>query len=399
MRGFACDDLAGALMETEAIAKGTRCTQPIFSLSLNPPQNEIVDIEVFEAAIEQIEAKLGLDDQPRAVIFHEKEGRRHAHVVWSRIDAETMTARNMPFFKSKLMDVSREIYLEHGWDLPKGMIDRELRNPLNFTLAEWQQAKRSQSDPRLLKAMFAQVWERSDCASALQAALGERGFFLARGDRRGVVAVDCQGEVYVLSRWSGVRAKDIKLRLGDPKALPSVAETKALISERMTDRLKNFVERSQSEIERIGAASKERLDRLTKQHRRERRDLEARQNARWSLEEAARASRVPRGLGGLWSRLTGKYGKIRRQNEFEALQAWTRDRDQKNQIIADQLEERRSLQKRIKKARARQFELVAKLQRDIAQWLRFGDQGIEQTPSRDGPDRSGRSGPDFDLDM
>ncbi len=159
VRGFLSEDLANALAEADAIAKGTRCKQFLFSLSLSPPEIENVPIEVFETAIEMIEQKLGLDDHPRAIVFHEKEGRRHAHAVWSRIDAETMTAKNLPFFKSKLMDISKELYLEHGWDMPKGFIDRELKNPLNFSLSEWQQAKRIKQDPRLIKAMFRECWQ------------------------------------------------------------------------------------------------------------------------------------------------------------------------------------------------------------------------------------------------
>ena len=42
--------------------------------------------------------------------MHEKEGRRHAHVVWSRIDADEMKAINLPHFKVKLRDLSRDLY-------------------------------------------------------------------------------------------------------------------------------------------------------------------------------------------------------------------------------------------------------------------------------------------------
>ena len=45
LRGFMADDLYGALAETEAVAKGTRCKQPVFSLSLNPPKDADVGIE------------------------------------------------------------------------------------------------------------------------------------------------------------------------------------------------------------------------------------------------------------------------------------------------------------------------------------------------------------------
>ena len=60
----------------------------------------------FEEAMNSIEQRLGLEGQPRAIVFHEKEGRRHAHCVWSRVDASTMTARQLWFFKTKLQGVS-----------------------------------------------------------------------------------------------------------------------------------------------------------------------------------------------------------------------------------------------------------------------------------------------------
>ena len=88
IRGFVSDDLAEALQEAYAISRGTRCRQFLFSVSLNPPEYADVPIEDFEAVIEDIERKLHLVGQPRIIVFHEKKGRRHGHVVWSRIDAD-----------------------------------------------------------------------------------------------------------------------------------------------------------------------------------------------------------------------------------------------------------------------------------------------------------------------
>jgi hypothetical protein len=114
LRGFASGTLKDAFRETEAISRGTKCRQYLFSLSLSPPEGECVSVDVFAQTINRIEDRLGLSGQPRAIVFHEKEGRRHAHCVWSRIDAGTMTAKPLPFFKNKLMDVSRDLYLEHS---------------------------------------------------------------------------------------------------------------------------------------------------------------------------------------------------------------------------------------------------------------------------------------------
>ena len=135
LRGFASDNLKEAFKEIEAISRGTQCRQYLFSLSLSPPEHASLSGEAFEMAINQVEERLGLDGQPRAIVFHEKEGRRHAHCVWSRIDADTMTARHLSFFKQKLMGVSRELYLENGWTLPRGLENAAERNPTNFTLA------------------------------------------------------------------------------------------------------------------------------------------------------------------------------------------------------------------------------------------------------------------------
>lgn len=189
LRGFVSEDLTGALKEAYAVSKGTKCRQFLFSVSLSPPQDERVLVETFEKTIERIEETNNLTGQPRAIVFHEKEGRRHAHAVWSRIDADTMTARNLPFFKTKLRDLSREIYLEQGWQLPRGLVNSKERDPRNFTLAEWQQAKREGVHAHDLKGMMRECWAVSDSKKAFQNVLKERGMTLAKGDQRGFVLV------------------------------------------------------------------------------------------------------------------------------------------------------------------------------------------------------------------
>ncbi|WP_113154813.1 relaxase/mobilization nuclease domain-containing protein [Nitratireductor sp. OM-1] len=121
LRGFVSSSLEGAFKEAYAVSRGTKCTQFLFSLSPSPPETQRVPINVFETAIADIEKRIGLKGQPRAIVFHEKEGRRHAHCVWSRIDPEKMKAINLPHFKLKLRDMSRELYLEHGWQMPRGL--------------------------------------------------------------------------------------------------------------------------------------------------------------------------------------------------------------------------------------------------------------------------------------
>ncbi|WP_313523534.1 hypothetical protein [Shinella sp.] len=69
---------------------------------------------------------------------------------------------------------------------------------------------RAQRDPTAVKKTFQDCWGTSDSLKAFQHSLEMRGFYLAQGDRRGHVAVDIKGEVYPISRWTGINAKDVR---------------------------------------------------------------------------------------------------------------------------------------------------------------------------------------------
>ncbi|WP_233347674.1 relaxase/mobilization nuclease domain-containing protein [Hyphobacterium indicum] len=369
MRGFVSDDLHGAFNEAHAIAKGTKCQQFLFSLSLNPPPWEQVSTDAFERAADAAEERLGLEGQPRAIVFHEKEGRRHAHVVWSRIDTENMRAINLPHYKRKLTSLSKEIYLEHGWELPEGLRDPNLRDPLNFNRDEWQQALRAGRDPRELKQVFQQAWNRSDSAKAFGAALMENGFIIARGDRRGHVAVDYTGEVYAIAKYTGVRAKEVRGRLGDPAELKSVKDTKTALRDRLTPRLKEFSDRMRQKQAEERRPLKVEARALAKAHADERARLKAGQEQRWQEETAARQARLRPGLKGLLDLVTGKAHAVRAANAREAWEALKRDQAQKDQLITDQMKERRALQVRMDELRKAQIMERAKLDRTIGQVL------------------------------
>lgn len=368
LRGFVGDDLDSAFEEAEALAKGTKCQKHLFSMSLNPPQDQQVDRHVFEAAIDKIERELDLTDHQRAIVFHEKEGRRHAHAVWSRIDSEEMRAKNMAFYKRKLMDVSRDIYLENGWEMPKGMLDRSMRNPLNYSHAEWQQAKRAKQDPKLIKAAIQDAWKNSDNAEALKAALEEKGFFLSQGDKR-VVAVDVRGEAFSLSKWSGVKANDVRERLGKNAGLPSVDQTKGQIASRMTDKLKTYLNDVDAGYRRASPAVEMKRQEQIARHQKQRDEATKRIQLRELREMAERAARLPKGFSGIWSRLTGKLSKIKQDNEFEALRAWQRDRAEKDALVQRQLDERQRLQTAINKMREDRAREVAEIRKEIAAYI------------------------------
>lgn len=378
--GFVSDTVHGAFQEIKASACGTKCRQYMFSVSLNPPHKADVPIEAFEQAIAEMEDRLGLKGQPRVIVLHEKEGRRHAHCVWSRIDPQSMTAINLPHYKRKLNELSKELYLNHGWEIPQGFIDKAYRNPLNFTREEWQQAKRTDEDPRLLKALFIRAWESSDSAKAFAHALKAHGFWLARGERRGFVAVDYKGEVYSLSRWAGVKPKILQERLGNAETLPSLQEVRTEIAQGMSEKLREYIAELQRKTEKDFKPIKQAVQTMREHHRAARQTLDSKQTERRQEEEKARMERLPRGLFGLWQRFTGKYRKIRKENEIEVQNTLLRDRAEKQALILRQLEERQRLQSKIQQNRTAYYRSMQSLRQDMA---RYGDAGeFMQSPER-----------------
>ncbi len=351
LRGFISEDLNGAFTEAFAVSQGTRCKQFLFSLSLSPPENARVPVGVFEAAIKKIEERLGLANQPRAIVFHEKEGRRHAHCVWSRIDAAEMKAINLPHYKMRLRDISRQLFLDNNWRMPRGLQNSQERSPFGYSQAEHQQAKRTESNASAIKKVFKNCWAASDSAASFSHALEQYGYHLAKGDRRGHVAVNSDGEIFAISRWLDLKAKDLRAKLGEAAPLPSVEEAKARLEQKYNDNyLKKINEIERKNQERQGALSNRRAVMVAKQ-RTERKRLREKQTARKNEENKARAALLPTGLKALWFRVTGKYHKIVEYNEIQKLRCDERDGFELQKLIELQLKERRTLQHEIRQLR------------------------------------------------
>lgn len=353
VRGFATSDLTGAFVEAQAISKATKCRQFLFSLSLSPPPKAAVPTTAFEDAVKQIEQKLDLVGQPRAIVFHEKHGRRHAHVIWSRIDAESMKAKQMSFYKTKLREVSKTLFRAHGWVMPEGLADSTKRDPRNFTLHEWLQAKRAQQDPRDIKEALQDAWQISDSRDAYEQALGERGFKLARGDRRGFVAVDYEGSVFAVARWTGIKTKDVRARLGPESELPSIEQQQASFAEELAPRIEIHRKEAKAirdqELAALEARRKAQVDRQSRERLKQREQ----QDKRAQTEQAARQSRYRKGLRGFVDRVTGRHARIKAVNELELFACLQRDQKERDDLIFKHIEARQKLESEKAEAMAR----------------------------------------------
>jgi hypothetical protein len=378
VRGFASHNLMAALNEAYAISRATRCKQFLFSLSLNPPKHENVSTETFKQAIDRAEEKLGLNDQPRAIVFHEKNGRRHCHVVWSRIKLDEMKAVQLSFSKRRLIDLSRELFLEHGWTMPEGLRQSHERDPRNFTLAEWQQAKRIGKDPKQIKAVFQECWSLGKTQNAFAHALKEQGYMLARGDRRGFVAVDHRGEVFAVSKWVGIKTKEVRARLTDEKNLPSVEEARSQIAKDMTARLETLSQEQMTVFTTRWAELEVKRQALVRQYQAERQKLTETQQSFWQDKQKEWRSNFSKGVRGLFDRLTGRRKQIEERNEQDAWQIEMRQQQERDALIFEQLETRRTLQARIERLEALKSYRLDELEHDKSQYQAMREQRFEQ---------------------
>ncbi|MGI1678754.1 MAG: relaxase/mobilization nuclease domain-containing protein [Cellvibrionaceae bacterium] len=347
VRGLVGQSLQAAFLEIDASSHATRCEKPLFSVSFNPPIGAEVTHDQFEKAFNQLEQKLGLVDQPRIVVFHEKEARRHAHVVWSRIDVDKSKAIHMSHFKTKCTDISRGLYLEHGWELPKGLERKQDRDPFQVSIAEWQAMKRKDIDPRDIKQLSQDSWQSSDNLSSFKLALEERNLFLARGDKRGFVVLDHQHNVYSLSRVGGIKTKELKARLGAPDQLYGIEKVSGYIRKSMTKEVLGRIDALKARHKTESQPLKDKKAQLVFRQRAERRELSDEQRVKRHLLIKSGRDKFRRGVRGIFDRVSGRHKRLTLINRKKGELLKARQMESREKLIFRQNRERSELQKSI----------------------------------------------------
>ncbi len=371
--GAVAPDLHGAFAEWEAIATGlTKCRNYLYSLSVNPDlgQGQLSRAQYMDY-VDRVEKALGLEGQPRAIVYHIKDGREHCHVVWSRIDYQTEKAVHLAFDREKLLMVTRQFAREHGLELPEGYgpsrFDERRRQT---SLYERAQERATGISKQERARQVTQAWAQSDSPKAFVRALEDLGYMLATGYRP-YVLVDIYGGMNALPKLiddRSVRTKDIREFLAKdfpPESLPTVDEAKALVAQHRKAReqfAKAQEDRKQDEaLVRAQAARREKVEAeraamlARQEHEREalaREQLAARQGLRAGyLAEVARVRQQreearPTGLAAFLGRVTGVSAIIHRVQRYKDAKRYLAFRETKQGLAAGQRDEAASLQHR-----------------------------------------------------
>jgi hypothetical protein len=229
-KGFAHENVDDAFRDMEAVARGTNCENFFYHASMNPREDEHLTDEQWARAVDTLESNLGLEGQARIVFEHEKEGRVHRHVVWSRIDLDTMTARPDSLTYQKHEKAAREIERDCGLEPVASVLVKDREGPRPERRAkdyEGFRAVQTGLNPDQVKAEVTALWQTADSGAAFRSALEENGYILCRGDRRDFCIVDPAGDEHSLARRiAGVKAAEVRERMKDidRDSLPTVAE-------------------------------------------------------------------------------------------------------------------------------------------------------------------------------
>lgn len=235
--GTIARDIDGALVEFDAYTAGTRASEGVYACFINPPE-PLTRLQ-YAQALAHIEKRLGLEGQPRIVVFHVKNGREHCHIVWSRIDTRAMKAIQLSHDRQKLRRCARELAAAFGLELPPNLADdrgaARWDEPPQPTRAEKAMEAVSGLSREERRALITQCYRMTDSAQSFQNALEVAGFMLARGDKRVFVVVDTAGDVHSLARQiDGAKTKEVKKKLEGLtlSLLPPVERARALMLQR-----------------------------------------------------------------------------------------------------------------------------------------------------------------------
>lgn len=267
VRGTLAQDLDGALYEMQAVASGSRSQGNfMYQANINPRADEHLTAEQWRQAIDTLEQNLGLEDHQRVVIEHVKEGRQHYHVIWNRVDVDTMRVRDMGGNFYTHERTARQLEEAFGLErTPRAHGDREgERTSKRTELWEYDRGHESGQSPREIKAELTTLWNAAPDGRSFVEAIEQYGYILTKGDRRDFCVIDRAGDEHSLARrLDGVTARELREHLAfvDRESLPTVAEAKELFAGRQAARARGAVPEPGA-WSRDGSADMEWEDRL-----------------------------------------------------------------------------------------------------------------------------------------
>jgi len=234
-----------AVRDMERMGKATRGEKVLYHAQINPNPGEPMWKGDWIRSADILAEKLGMEGQPRVIVFHLKEGylegaREHAHVVFQRTDVEKGRLISDSHNYRKHEAASRQIERELGHE-PVPTVDRgtsytqeearkasQLPAPTELVRREGSARVTYVPDgqygplrsgrganPKEVRAFVTMAYQRARGPEEFRGYLWAAKLQIAIGERRAYSLIDEFGNDYTLARMvQGARTSDLKRFLG-----------------------------------------------------------------------------------------------------------------------------------------------------------------------------------------
>lgn len=207
--------LVETMHDFQIMTKATRGNTGIFHVNIDPRKDEgdQFNLEDWHKCVADVEKEFNLTGQPRAVVMHSKNQRKHIHVMWQLTDMETCKLKPINKYKLRLMKVAND--LTH--DLGLGKVNRKFTGR-SYTRGEQLAAERrgEKLDPAERKQLILDLWKKAPTGADFVKFCLRRGYQIATGDKAKFVLIHREtGELVgnLLRHLKGVKLREVQEKL------------------------------------------------------------------------------------------------------------------------------------------------------------------------------------------
>ncbi|WP_417832351.1 LPD7 domain-containing protein [Terasakiella sp.] len=225
--------LQGSLKEMRFLSLGSRSKKSVYHSSISAPRDEAERLsdKQWLDAVDVLENEMGFQGHQRAIVFHKKNGRKHAHVIWGMVNPSTLKAASTSWNYVKHERAARKIEQRFNLKKVQGVhvqSDGKSRPRSTFDFQDVQSSERTGQDLKANIQMIAQAWEQSQNGQSFKDCLATHNLTLSQG-QRGFIVVDGGGNCHSIARRLKLKKRDVEHKLSDISLndLPTVEEVKS----------------------------------------------------------------------------------------------------------------------------------------------------------------------------
>ena len=277
LKGCLSSSPKDAAREWEALALGTKCKDHIYHLSINTRKDEPLTPDQWKKTVDEAAKNLGLENCPRLVVKHEKNGVEHEHVIFSRIDPDTGKAvimwKNYEAHELTAREIETAFGLKHTQGrhvIEKGTKPAD-RGPDHDEIKQAQKTGVNLYKWRAeVRDIFQKELEEHPDANAFElvAALEAKGHILAHGDKKKdlIMILDPSGTPHRLAQSLNLKKRggEFDEHFGDidPADLPSIKEAQEKQAERLAEQEQRRAARKGATMYDSGSMDEQQRDAL-----------------------------------------------------------------------------------------------------------------------------------------